>query len=360
MKLKSFISIALAAVLFSSTAVFAGAAAIKGDIDGDKEITVKDARKVLRAAIGMYEDLTDAQYNSCDYNCDGLVKVDDARMVLRVAIKLDAEEEDPDQPEQKMTKKELLQSSIYDFSHPFLGSSMGHYYVKAYQKWCTIYTIGDVLRPLMAQCGYSQDAIDKLAPNKYSEDLWKALISKNAGSLIGNIWGGAAAKFENIYTPSMLMGYYQQHEEDGLCKIYNFVTYYDDEITQKVVHANDIEKAEYKPEVGDILFITNKNLFVTSKQDYKYNYLIHTAQIVQVYDDGTFLTTEGAIIEPAEGDGVARVRERQYFWNDEIETNRDAYGNLLNVPDYVYSSYQFRYNSTVIVLSVVRPNWDIE
>ena len=77
--------------LAALTALFCftfAANAAAGDPDGDGEVTVKDARYVLRAAVGLEHPFTQTAL-ACDADHDGKVTVNDARAVLRAAIRLD-------------------------------------------------------------------------------------------------------------------------------------------------------------------------------------------------------------------------------------------------------------------------------
>ena len=60
---------------------------LKGDADGDGEITVADALRALRVAARLVEP-TDALVASCDVDGDGDITVADALKILRVAAKL--------------------------------------------------------------------------------------------------------------------------------------------------------------------------------------------------------------------------------------------------------------------------------
>lgn len=66
-----------------------------GDVDGDGEITVSDARYALRAAIKLsdkgfdFTKPTTPEFIAADTNGDGKIDVNDARNILRAAIKLD-------------------------------------------------------------------------------------------------------------------------------------------------------------------------------------------------------------------------------------------------------------------------------
>lgn len=346
---------AAALILIFSAAAFADP--IKGDLNGDGNVTVEDARYVLRGAIGLAR-LSDMQLKAADFNDDMEVNVEDARLVLRHAIGLDK----PKEPDDPLNFEKVL----YEHSHAMLGSEKQYIkydvtgILKNYQKWCSIYTIDDVLRPVLGKLGYTQEAIDKLAPHTFPKDLWfKLFVRNNVPVLNAAAAAGIACTMDNVIPPSLLMAYYERLEqEEGLCKIYNLVTYLDNDVSGELRPADEDEIAEYKPEIGDIVYITNKTMLVKDRDGESYNQLIHTAQITKVNPDGTFMCTEGSIVEPSEGDGIARVREREYFWSDDIATNYDAYGEKIEGKAAKhYSSYVFRYNSTVVVLAVIRPDW---
>lgn len=61
----------------------------KGDADGDGVVTIKDARLVLRAAVGL-DTLHPAQVSAADLDSSGKLTVPEARKILRVAVKLDS------------------------------------------------------------------------------------------------------------------------------------------------------------------------------------------------------------------------------------------------------------------------------
>ena len=61
----------------------------KGDVDGDGDVDVSDARAVLRAAVGL-EELDDAAEKRADVDGDGKVTVADAREILRAATGLNS------------------------------------------------------------------------------------------------------------------------------------------------------------------------------------------------------------------------------------------------------------------------------
>ena len=62
----------------------------RGDIDGDGEVTVKDARYALRQAVGLIELTVNSKpYTAADADKDGSVSVRDARLILRGAVGLE-------------------------------------------------------------------------------------------------------------------------------------------------------------------------------------------------------------------------------------------------------------------------------
>lgn len=62
----------------------------RGDIDGDGEVTVKDARYALRQAVGLIELAVNSKpYTAADADRDGNVSVRDARLILRGAVGLE-------------------------------------------------------------------------------------------------------------------------------------------------------------------------------------------------------------------------------------------------------------------------------
>jgi len=65
----------------------AGGGAMKGDLDGDGDITVSDALKALRIAAQLVEP-TDEDMRIGDVDGDGDITVSDALKILRVAAKL--------------------------------------------------------------------------------------------------------------------------------------------------------------------------------------------------------------------------------------------------------------------------------
>lgn len=76
-------------LLFNIISVSSGAGYVLGDADRSGEITVDDARAVLRVAVKL-DSADSKKLELSDFNQDGSVTVDDARAVLRVAVKLDS------------------------------------------------------------------------------------------------------------------------------------------------------------------------------------------------------------------------------------------------------------------------------
>lgn len=85
--MKKSLSVLLSFIILFST-VFCSGAVSYGDIDGNGNVTVDDARAVLRYAVKL-ETPSAEQATAADVDKSGVVTVDDARAVLRVAVKLD-------------------------------------------------------------------------------------------------------------------------------------------------------------------------------------------------------------------------------------------------------------------------------
>lgn len=337
MTYKRIFSLLLAVVLLVTAVPLAMAAAPGGDMDNDGSVTPADARIALRCAVAL-EELTAYFLSEGDLDMDGRITPADARLILRVAVGLPingTDITDPDEEEgyQYSARYETFKTKLYEVAHPQLGTyktmfSFG--LLKNFQKWCCYYTIHDVFRPTLEQCGYPADRIDKLAPNKYpKEQLNKAL---NGG--LGIKWWPVALIPSDMvyYVPSLLMNHYYRNTD--ACDIYNLYDYYDDVVEQRMYYRDERDVTRYQPHIGDVLFMSNK----TRTYDNGHPTIDHTAQIIEVYPDGTFMCTEGSIIEDAEGDGIAKVRERTYHYNPTVGT------------------YEFDYNNVVIVLTAVRPH----
>ncbi|MBO4584864.1 MAG: dockerin type I repeat-containing protein [Clostridia bacterium] len=76
------------AVAFKQTSA---PASMKGDLDGDKEITVSDALRALRIAAKLVQP-TEEDIATGDVDYDGEITVSDALKILRVAAKLATQE----------------------------------------------------------------------------------------------------------------------------------------------------------------------------------------------------------------------------------------------------------------------------
>lgn len=91
--MKKVISLVIAILMISSFCIFAFASEqtdvcpAYGDVDGNNEVSVVDARLVLRNSIDL-ETFTEEQIKRGDIDGNG-IGVTDARLVLRIAIKLD-------------------------------------------------------------------------------------------------------------------------------------------------------------------------------------------------------------------------------------------------------------------------------
>jgi len=81
----------LSTIIIGCTFVLCSYAAIAGDIEEPAGVQISDARLVLRRAINLNDNLTDLQIDKCDYDYDSEVTVKDARAVIRVAVRLDKE-----------------------------------------------------------------------------------------------------------------------------------------------------------------------------------------------------------------------------------------------------------------------------
>ncbi len=338
--MKRLLCLILCLVLLLSGFAFANAAE-KGDVDLDGEITAADARLALRSSVGL-EVFTDEQMLCADFDGDGTVTAGDARLILRLSVGLSddggetpvdpVDPVDPVEPEVHVpSAKELkFYETLYETAHPYLGQHKVMFdnpLMKNFQKWCCLYTIGDVFRPALEKAGYTQAQIDLLAPNTFSKES----LAKAISNILGTSWPSWLTLEFPLYVPSLLADYYVKTPE--ACQAYFMYDYYDDIVECKVYEHRDEDRQTYVPRVGDILFMSNK----TNTYENGYPTVDHTAQIIEVYEDGTFLCTEGSLIESSEGDNLARVRERRYRYNAELGT------------------YEFVNNPVVIVLLAVQP-----
>lgn len=322
MKLKPILSVLIAAILLATCCLIPAGAAETGDVNENGVISVDDARLILRYAVKL-EAPTTTRRPLADVDGDGSITVEDARMVLRIAVGLDTQ----------------FGALLYSYSHAMFHKSFKEIHPRftwmesildRVDDWCCYYTIHDVYRPVLEKMGYSQKVIDRVAPNSYDRDK----LAKAASSLV-NLPVATWMTTNGIewYVPSLLLDYYLHSD---YVTAYVFWEYYDDVITDSVISPTSNARY-YKPQVGDIVFMSNK------LKTYKNGYPTadHTAQITKVYPDGTFLCTEGSIVQSNEEDGVARVRERVYKY------------------DRTKKTYVFVNNDVVNVLVIVRPILDI-
>lgn len=305
MKKKKFMSLMLAVVILMCSFV-PSFAAKKGDVDFNGTVEAADARLALRCAVSL-ETLSEEQLKIADMDADGVITSADARLILRTAVGLESVVEQEEVKEAEMIDTgdgeiefSVFEKALYDTAHPLLGLTKSNEILVTFPKWCCIYTMVDVFRPTLKSIGFTDERINEVAPL--------------------------------IIVPSFLNNYYQTHSE--YAEYYVFYEYYDEIITQSV-YSPTPNTVTYEPKVGDIMFMSNKTRTYQTVNGVEYPTVDHTAQIIEVYDDGTFLCTEGSIIESP--DPYARVRERVYRYNEEIGT------------------YEFVNNSVVIVLGVARP-----
>ena len=329
-------SLLLAAVLLITAMPVSLAATPSGDVDGDGLVLPADARIALRCSVNL-EETTVYRLSEGDLDHDGALTAADARLILRLSVGLpvdgaDISDSDVEGPDTHYSSRyELFKTKLYEVAHPQVGTyktmfSFG--ILKQFQKWCCLYTIHDVFRPTLEQCGYPIEQINKLAPNKYT----KTQLAKALKGGLGINWPEALIPSDvEYYVPSLLMNHYYNNPD--ICDVYHMYDYYDDVVEQRMYYRDERDVTRYTPQIGDVLFMSNK----TRTYDNGHPTIDHTAQIIEVYPDGTFMCTEGSIIENAENDGIAKVRERTYHYNPTIGT------------------YEFDYNNVVIVLTAVRP-----
>ena len=320
MKRKAILSLLLAGIcVLSALPVHA---AVAGDVDGDGSVTSADARMILRFAV-LLEAPTTSQRKLADLDGDGRITAADARFALRRAVGLDFD----------------FESLLYSYAHQFDRRTadelpqVDNWIENGYRsvgKWCCYYTVHDVFRPVLKKAGYSDERIDQLAPNSYEPEKVN-LALKNATSIslpiiLRPLLFGTS---RSIYIPSLLADYYRTHPE--YAATYNFYTYYDDILGNGLIFPS-ANRTEYVPEVGDILFASNK----TSTYVDGYPTIDHTAQIIRVNEDGSFLCTDGCILFN-DGTEKPRVCEREYVFNAER------------------GAYEYRYNAVVVVLMIAKP-----
>ncbi len=325
MKVKKTLGAVLAVISICVFPLHAAAAAL-GDVNFDGSVSVSDARIVLRCAVGL-DTLSAEARKLADMDGDGSVTVADARAVLRVAVGLGS----------------AFDTILYKQAHKYWRAGVNdiaefnilyaNLLYKSASKWCCYYSVNAVFRPALKQAGYSDKEIERIAPTYFEPERLQKIEEYN--SLFKN-YGKKFGLLKNefkVFVPSVLMDYYYRTPEAGT--VYTLHEFFDD-LIEKDMYNVSANSSAYKPEVGDFLFMSNK------KQTYYEGIptIDHTAQIIEVYSDGTFLCTEGSIIDPDDTNDVApRVRERKYFYNPDLGT------------------YQYEKNSIVIVLTAVKPNF---
>lgn len=369
MRKKILLSFLLAVItLFSVVSPAFAVTRLLGDIDLNGKVEASDARSALRYSVGLDSPSAVQKYRA-DFDMDKNVTAADARLILRASVGLEGNiyysDGTPDTPEKKddgYTETALaapFRSILYDVAHVFFfddeatggwgaafndplftrGSPVELIYGTA-GKWCCYYTIHDVFRPALRKAGYSEARIEELAPLYYPQKTIATAVSNILASETNdykevarklNVPSILIPKNVPFYIPSVLMDYYQNAPE-SVCTTYTFHEYYDDVVTDSLIKPSD-NVNEYTPKVGDIVFMSNK-----TETYYKgYCTVDHTAQIIKLYDDGSFLCTEGSIIRKGIPDDLPRVRERRYYWS------------------YKEDTYLFVNNSVVKVLACVRP-----
>ncbi len=334
-KMKKIISGIIALSVFLSCIVISSAVE-KGDVDRDGSIKANDARMVLRFSVEL-EIPTEEDIAIGDINGDGKLTAYDARSILRISVGLPVDSDTTSQPDNTYTpsfkapadthvpsERELkLRTILYEKGHSYLGKhkpAFDNAIMKNFQKWCCVYTIHDVFQPALEEAGYSQAEINKLAPNKFSRETYAKAISGFLGTKYPPF---LAYELLDVYVPSIFANYYINNPD--VADVFFLYDFYDDIVEQKLYERNQADVERYSPRVGDILFMTN----ITKTNDEGYLTVDHTAQIVKVYDDGTFLCTEGSLLDASETDGLARVRERRYAYYD--KTGTYVYVNGINV-----------------------------
>ncbi len=317
--MKKFFNIILTAVLLITGIVFVNAYE-KGDVDGDGKISAADARLALRFSVNL-DVPTDEQKLVADFDGNGSITAADARSILRLSVGLSVETPDnpdnPDEPDVPVQKpvhvpseRELaFYDALYETAHPYENGNIKAFefpLLKNFQKWCCLYTIKYVFRPALEKAGYTKSEIDRLAPQTFSADS----ISKILSNATNISWSDKfVVDTLPLYVPSLLADYYIK--TPAAADVYFLHDFYDDMIETKIYEHSDEDIENYTPRVGDVLFISNK----TNTYENGYPTVDHTAQIIKVFKDGTFLCTEGSLLDKSEDDGIARVRERRYMFD---------------------------------------------
>ena len=331
---------------------------LAADCDGDPGVTAADARVILRAAVGLARigepephvhvftaEVTPPTCTSegyTTYTCEcGETYTDDyvapAHKYYRFKCVYCGQENPLHHPVAFANEFERV---LYDTAHPLFyktadelnvpGSLLDKALEAAYHrigKWCCYYTVHDVFRPALKAAGYSPEKIEQIAPVYFTSDKIAKALSGAAGLYVPSVFMTSSVP---VYVPSLLMDYYFTHP--AYAETWRFTTFYDDMVEHKIYERT--ENADtYTPQIGDILFMSNKESTYVNG----YKTVDHTAQIIQLYEDGSFWCTEGSIIQTGE-DGQPRVRERMYQMNEET------------------GAYEYAYNPIVVVVAIARPD----
>lgn len=340
--MKKICCLFLAAVMLMSCVVISFAAE-KGDVNSDGKITAADARLALRYSVSL-DTPTDEEKALADYNGDGKVTAADARSILRLSVGLSGNGSRPEEkPVYEPSQKELeFYNILYNTAHPQLGAYPAIYdnsnplsgILKNFQKWCCLYTINYVFRPALETAGYSKEDVNRLAPRTFSADSLSKLLS----NVLGFSWSDKfVVDTLPLYIPSLLSDYYIKNPDAA--DVYFLYDFYDDMIEKKVYEHSDDDRYNYQPRIGDVLFISNK----TRTYENGYPTVDHTAQIIKILDDGTFICTEGSLIDQNDPTGMARVQERRYMY-DEVTGS------------YCYRDDEYIYRS-IVVLYAAQPKF---
>ena len=301
---KSIVWTLLFSIILGITASLpARAAVIRGDVDGDGNITAADARQILRYAVNLEAPLSAVRPNA-DVDEDGGITASDARLALRLAVGLET----------------AFTLALYSTAHANNGKDSEYFSAKVsslsidriyfvVNKWCCYYTIHEVFRPALEKAGYSKERINQLAPNIYEKDRMAKAIKNTVNSTLAP-W--QMNLIRSAYVPSLLADYYLTHPDYAAC--FTFLPYYDD-ILENKLYEPTANLSAYVPEIGDVLFVSNK----TATYVDGIPTIDHTAQIIRIDPDGSFICTDGCILPTVEGENP-RVVERRYVWSDAKHT----------------------------------------
>lgn len=136
----------------------------KGDADGNGEITVSDARILLRCAIGL-ENVPDEKLVQWDFNENGTIDVADARAVLRIAIGLPPFGESNKTPSQKEYAESIADKIVEEnlnASMKMLCNDIGTRYVGSSGEPRT----RDAISTMLKNCGFEPEFQNVSVGNK--------------------------------------------------------------------------------------------------------------------------------------------------------------------------------------------------